>query len=479
MSVIVVGGGNAGICAALSAREAGADVLLLERGPFHMRGGNSRHTRDIRLAHDGPDRDLSGAYYSQEFFDDLQAVGGGIANPALARLLIEESKTLSEWMASHGARWQPPMRGTLQLARTNRFLMGGGKALLNAYYRRAAQLGIDVRYQAPVSRILIENGAFKGLRVASPGGDEEISADAVIVAAGGFEANLEWLSRYWGEAAFNYHVRGTPYNDGAILASLVAQGARAVGDPRSFHAVAVDARSPRFDGGITTRLDSLPFGIVVNREGERFRDEGEDLWPKRYAAWGGYIAGQPGQVAYSIFDSLAVGRFMPSVYPPFRSETIPSLAVQLALDPDHLEEAVKNFNSSCRQDSSVNLSALDGNGTRGITPPKTHWAVPISHPPFYAFPLHVGVTFTYWGLEVDEQARVIGEGGVPMGNVYAAGEIMAGNVLQSGYLAGIGLTVGTVFGRIAGSEAARPRSSAPTGSVSDLVADHRAKAALP
>ena len=455
MAVIVVGGGNAGLCAALDAREAGAKVLLLERGPFHMRGGNSRHTRDIRHAHDRPDQDVKGVYDREEFLADLNAVGGGIANPRLARLLIAASEELPDWMARQGARWQPPLLGTLQLARTNRFLMGGGKALLNAYYRRAEEVGIEVRYEANVRGINMEDRTFRSVRVTSPGGDEEIASEALVVAAGGFEANLEWLSRYWGDGAFNYHVRGTPYNDGAVLAALVDQGAKSVGDPQGFHAIAVDARSPRFDGGITTRLDSLPFGIVVNRDGLRFHDEGEDLWPKRYAAWGGLIAGQPGQVAYSIFDSLAVGRFMPALYPPFEAPTIEELAQRLQLSPERVATTVHSFNAACRQDSDLDLRTLDGHGTQDITPPKSNWAVPLTHPPFFAFPLHVGVTFTYWGLEVDEQARVMGVEGAPLGNIYAAGEIMAGNILQTGYLAGLGLTVGSVFGRIAGAESAR------------------------
>lgn len=453
MTVIVVGGGNAGMCAALSAREAGASVLVIERGPFHMRGGNSRHTRDIRHAHDRPDQYLTGVYDCDEFADDLRKVGGGISNPALARLLVDESAALPEWMARQGVQWQSPLQGTLQLGRTNRFLLGGGKAMLNAYYRRAEELGISVQYETTVDRVVIEEGGFKSVIVSSPGGEEEIPADAVVLAAGGFEANLEWLSRYWGEAAFNYHVRGTQYNDGMVLASLVEQGASSVGDPQSFHAVAIDARSPRFDGGIATRLDSIPFGIVVNRDAVRFHDEGEDLWPKRYAAWGGLIAGQPGQVAYSIFDSLAIGHFMPALYPAFEAASVSELAVMLQLDPARLEETLATFNCACRPGNTLDLAALDGNGTQAITPPKTNWAVPLTHPPLFAFPLHVGVTFTYWGLAVDEKARVLGPAGEPLNNVYAAGEIMSGNILERGYLAGMGLTVGSVFGRIAGTEA--------------------------
>jgi tricarballylate dehydrogenase len=453
--VIVVGGGNAALNAALAARHHTERVLLLERAPAWMRGGNSRHTRDIRAAHDGIPRYTTGTYPVEEFLDDLQRVGGGRADPELARLVVRESKTLFQWMSEHGVRWQPALKGTLHLSRTNLFFLGGGKALVNTYYQTAARMGVEVRYEACVDELLLDGTRVEGVVVKRDGAREVLRARAVVVASGGFEANLGWLKEYWGEAAENYIVRGTPYNDGLVLRLLIDYGAEVVGDPRAFHGVALDARAPKFDGGIVTRLDSVPFGIVVNQHCQRFYDEGEDFWPKRYAIWGGLIARQPGQIAYSIFDARMLDQFITSLYRPYEAPTIRELAVQLGLDPEALHATVETYNRHASRTGTFNPAVLDDCATRGLTPPKSHWAVPIEVPPFYAYPLRTGVTFTYMGVRVDERTRVQLKAGPPMANLFAAGEIMSGNILSSGYLAGFGLTIGTVFGRIAGREAAR------------------------
>jgi tricarballylate dehydrogenase len=227
-----------------------------------------------------------------------------------------------------------------------------------------------------------------------------------------------------------------------------------VGDPKQCHAVAIDGRAPKFDGGIVTRLDCVPLGIVVNQRGERFYDEGEDLWPKRYAIWGRLVAQQPGQIAFSIIDSKALGRFMPSVFPPLRGGSIAELARELGLPADALERTVADFNGSVVP-GIFDPQVLDDCSTEGLTPPKSHWAQPIDTPPFLGYPLRPGITFTYLGVEVNENARVRMSDGSYCRNVVAAGEIMAGNILGKGYLAGLGMTIGTVFGRIAGKEAAR------------------------
>lgn len=355
---------------------------------------------------------------------------------------------------AHGVRWQPPLRGTLHLARTNLFMLGGGKALVNAYYASALRLGVRVLYQTEALDLHLADGAFQAAVLRAPTGRlHEVAAKAVVVAAGGFEANLDWLKRYWGDAADNFIVRGAPYNDGRMLATLLDHGVKPTGDPRQFHAVAVDARAPKFDGGIVTRLDSIPFGIAVNRSAERFYDEGEDLWPKRYAIWGGLIARQPGQIAFSIVDAKVLHQFLPSVYPPIEADSIPALAERLGLDPHALARTVESFNRAVRV-GRYDPSSLDDCHTEGIEPPKSHWALPLDTPPFYAYPLRPGITFTYMGVTVDEHARVVLQDGRPARNVFAAGEIMAGNILGRGYLAGFGLTIGTVFGRIAGREAA-------------------------
>ncbi|HYM92201.1 MAG TPA: FAD-dependent tricarballylate dehydrogenase TcuA [bacterium] len=453
--MIVVGGGNAALCAALAARREGARVLLLERAPESMRGGNTRHTRNIRCAHADGDPYLSGEYAEEEFLEDLAGVTGGPTNPDLARFTIRESRSLPGWMTEHGVRWQQPLAGTLHLGRTNRFFLGGGKALVNAYYETARRMGVDVRCEACVDDLIIEDGCFRAVALGRGPSREVVPGRAVVVAAGGFEANLEWLKRYWGEAAGNFVVRGTPYNDGTVLAALLARGAMQVGDPRGLHAIAVDARAPRYDGGIVTRLDAIPFGIVVNRLGRRFYDEGEDLWPKRYAIWGRLIAEQPGQVAYCILDAKTIDCFLPPMYKPYRADALEPLAAELELDPGALAETVRTYNRATTGNTHFRLDLLDGTRTRDLTPPKSNWALPIDRPPFYGLPLRPGITFTYLGVAVDATARVLDRSGRPLQNVYAAGEIMAGNILSRGYLGGFGLTIGTVFGRVGGREAAK------------------------
>ncbi|HET8579059.1 MAG TPA: FAD-dependent tricarballylate dehydrogenase TcuA [Methylomirabilota bacterium] len=454
VDVLVIGGGNAGLCAAMTAAREGARVLLLESSPEAFRGGNSRHTRDIRYMHDRANGFVTGAYGEEEFWEDLRRVTGGETTEPLARLTIRESVDLGDWMPAQGVRWQRPLRGTLHLARTNAFFLGGGKAMINAYYETARKLGVEIAYEAEVRELDIGDGEFRAATVAAGGASREVRAQCVVVAAGGFEANIGWLKEYWGEAADNFVIRGTPYNQGLMLRRLLDHQAKPVGNPREFHAVAVDARAPKFDGGIVTRLDSLPFGIVVNRDARRFYDEGEDFWPKRYAIWGGLIARQPGQVAYSIGDARAVGRFIPSVFPAVEAGSVRELAGALGLDPAGLTATVDAFNRSVRA-GAFDPASLDDCGTEALDPPKSHWALPIDRPPFWAYPLRPGITFTYLGVTVDERARVVMQSGRPSPNIFAAGEVMAGNILGRGYLAGFGLTIGTVFGRIAGREAAR------------------------
>jgi tricarballylate dehydrogenase len=450
--VVIVGGGNAALCAALTARLAGARCIVLERAPRALRGGNSRHTRNLRCAHDAPTDVLDGAYPADEFFDDLLRVSGE-TDERLARLVATRSTEAAAWMRQVGVRFQPALRGTLQLARTNAFFLGGGKAAMNAYYAAAARLGIDIRYDADVVGLEMDGPTFRAALVQSKGRVERVPGRALVAASGGFEANIDWLRDIWGDAAENFIVRGTPHNTGTPLRLLLDAGAAAVADPHACHAIALDARAPRFDGGIVTRLDSIPFGIVVNAHGERFYDEGEDMWPKRYAVWGGLVARQPGQVAWSIVDASVRHRFMPSVFPPIAGDSIAGLAGALGLDAARLESTVRRFNDAVRG-GRCDYSRLDDCRTEDLSPPKSHWARRLDTPPFLAYPLRPGITFTYLGVRVDERARVIMQSGEPATNICAAGEIMAGNVLRRGYTAGIGMTIGTVFGRIAGEEAA-------------------------
>jgi tricarballylate dehydrogenase len=457
---VVVGGGNAGLVAAISARHVVDSVLLLERAPTWIRGGNSRHTRDIRYAHPPGEPYTTGEEYTvEELFDDLLRVGGG-QNRQMGELVVEQSCGVAEWMGAHGVRWQDPLTGTLHLGRTNRFFLGGGKALINTYYQTAEDMGIQVEYESSVEDVLLDGaGRATGVVVEQLGERRTVEASAVVLTSGGFEANLDWLRRYWGDAVENYVIRGTPYNDGRVLASMLDKGAATAGDPKGFHAVALDARAPKFDGGIATRLDSVPFGIAVNKHGQRFYDEGQDFWPKRYAIWGRLIAEQPDQIAYSIIDSRMLDRFLTSLYRPFEADNVADLAVAMGLDGGAVAETVRAFNAAVKPGGTFDPGALDTCSTEGLAPPKSHWAVPIEVPPFYGYPLRPGITFTYLGLAVDACARVQMADGQTVENLFAAGEIMSGNILSSGYLGGFGLTIGTVFGRIAGTEAGKYVSS--------------------
>lgn len=446
--LLVIGGGNAALCAAIKAREAGLSVLVLESAPREWRGGNSTHTRNLRCMHDAPQDVLTEEYSEEEYWQDLLKVTGGLTNEKLARLVIKESSTCRPWMIKHGVRFQGSLSGTLHLSRTNAFFLGGGKALMNAYFRSAEKLGIEVRYETNVTKLDVKDGTFYGAYI----GDEYIQAKTCVVASGGFESNKEWLREAWGPIADNFLIRGTRYNMGVVLKDLLAHGADQIGDPTQGHAVAIDARAPEYDGGICTRIDCVSLGIVVNKNAKRFYDEGEDFWPKRYAIWGRLVAGQPDQIAHSVIDQKAIGRFMPPVFPGVVANTLEELAEGLGLNVQEFVKTVNEYNDACTV-GTFDHSVLDGCQTQGLEPPKTNWAQPINHPPYYGYTLRPGITFTYLGVQIDESARIL-FGGQPSKNLFAAGEVMAGNVLGKGYIAGIGMSIGTVFGLIAGASAA-------------------------
>lgn len=452
--LIVAGGGNAAMCAAVAAAERGVRVLVCEAAPKGFRGGNSRHTRNLRVAHDEPTDVLTESYSEEEYFEDLMRVTAGKTNQKLARMTISESKVVTEWMAKQGVKFQKSLGGTLSLSRTNPFFLGGGKALLNAYYVRAAELGIDVAYDTEVVDLEVDDGFFVAARLRANGFMQRVEARGLIAASGGFQANREWLREAWGPAADNFLIRGTPYAKGGLLKLLLREKMAQIGEADQCHAVAIDARAPAYDGGIATRLDSVPFSIVVNKNAQRFYDEGEDFWPKRYAIWGRLVAKQPDQIGFSIIDSKALKLFMPSIFPPEKAGSISELAGKLGLDPAALASTVDQFNAACAHDGPFDPTIHDGRRTTGLQPDKTNWARPIDDPPFYGYPLRPGITFTYLGVQVDEGAKVAMSDGRPAANIWAAGEIMSGNILGQGYLAGIGMTIGTVFGRKAGEKAA-------------------------
>ena len=351
---------------------------------------------------------LTEAYTEEEYFDDLLRVTGGATDEALARLTIRGSAACTAWMQAQGVRFQPALSGTLHLGRTNAFFLGGGKALLNAYYRAAAARGIGVLYDAEVAgRRAAGPPSSSPRRCATRARVHEVRAKR----AGGGLGRLRGQSRLAREKpgatpADNFLIRGTPYNQGRLLRALLAQGVRQTGDARQCHAVAIDARAPKFDGGIVTRVDCVSLGIVVNRDGRRFYDEGEDFWPKRYAIWGRLIAAAAGA------DRLRRDR--PEGDRALHADRLPAAAGRtrsarsrslLELDPDLLEETVGAFNAAVRP-GSFDHTRLDDCRTEGLEPPKSHWARPLDTPPFYGYPLRPGITFTYLGVAVDERAHV-------------------------------------------------------------------------
>lgn len=456
--IIVVGGGNAALCAAISAKEENRNlkVALLESSPQKWRGGNSQHTRNLRSMHDMPTDVLTDSYSEDEFFNDVFKVTKGQTNEEYARFVISHTPDAVEWAKSHGVRFQPSMRGTLHLGRTNAFFLGGGKSLVNAYFKYAQQIGIAIFYEHEAFDLEMHNSTCNAILVLDKTTNQQLKflAKSFVIASGGFESNLEWLQEAWGESAKNFLVRGTRYNQGVMLKALAQKGAKIIGDPQQGHMVAIDARTPKYDGGIASRVDCVSLGIVVNCKGERFYDEGEDFWPKRYAIWGRLVAQQENQIAYSITDSKVLTKYMPSLFPPIKANSIQELAQKIGLDPQTLNNTIEEYNQKV-VDGNFDHTIQDNCYTQGLKIEKTHWALRLDVAPFYCYPLRPGITFTYMGVKVNKEARIYQSNDSLYENLFAAGEIMAGNILSQGYVAGFGMSIGTVFGRLAGQNAAR------------------------
>jgi len=451
--VLVIGGGTAALCAAISARHAGARVSLLEQAPHGLRGGNTRHSRNLRIAHAEPTPFSLGNYPESDFLQDLWTATGGASDPELAARLVRGSTEATDWLVAHRVHLQPTSSDVLPPSRKTAFLLGGGKAMLNALYATAARIGVEIRYETEVNGLRLSGTCVERVEISDSGGTRIAKPRALVACCGGAQANRDWLRAQWGEAADGFVNRGTPYASGQVLLSMLDQGAAAVGDPGNAYLVAVDARSPADDGGIATRVRCMPQGIVVDIEGRRFHDEGVDTASTRYAVWGRRLAACPRQLAYVILDARGLRQAPPALYPPIAAETLAGLAVALAIEPTRLLATVADYNAAVRPQRDTGDSGTWH--TEGLDPPKSRHALPLIEPPFAAFPMRPGITFTYHGVAIDARTRVRLTDGRCAENLFAAGVIMAPNIVGRGYVSGLSLTIGVVFGRIAGEEAAR------------------------
>ncbi|QIK37598.1 FAD-dependent tricarballylate dehydrogenase TcuA [Caldichromatium japonicum] len=450
IDVLVIGGGAAALAAAIEARRIGCSVLLAERAPCHLRGGNTRHARNLRLAHLAPTPFSPGAYPPATFWSELQRATQNTADPLLGQRLVEGSLAIADWLQGAGVPLQPIAGHRLPESQRTVFLLGGGKTLVQRLYAHAKHLGIEIRYETEVTDPLLTGGRL--LEVCCRKAEyKQLRPRAVIACCGGAQANRAWLARHWGEAADGFINRGSPWVTGEFLAALLEQGAQAVGDPRGAYLVAVDGRSPADDGGIVTRIRGIPEGIVVDQEGRRREDEGGDTASTRYALWGRRLADWPRQIGYLLLDARGLRAAPPALYPPISAATLGELAIQLGIDPEALRLTLDAYHAAIRPPRAPG----DDWQALGLLPPKTRRAYPLVEPPFHAYPLRPGITFTAQGLAVGPDTRVrLANGGV-VENLFAAGMIMAPNLIPQGYLSGLALTIGLVFGRIAGSEAAR------------------------
>lgn len=451
--VVVVGGGNAALTSAISAAEENRSkkVLLIERAPKEFRGGNSKYTRSIRYVHDH-DNYTAGPYSKEEYIADVERITKGYTTREILEKVVTESEHLPQWMNEHGVLLHHAVRGAFHYAQANAFIMGGGKQLLNIYYHDLEKLGVKVVYETCVNSISVENGSVI-IHVSGTNSKGIIRAGSAVIASGGYEANLEWLKEGYGSAIDNSVVRGNRYNDGIPLRSLFDIGADQIGEPNQAHWTAVDGRAPKFDGGFVTRIDLIPLGIVVNNKCKRFYDEGEDLWTKRYVLWGHLVREQPDQIAYVIIDSKMLGETLIPMYKPYSGATLEELAVKLGIDPVELTRTVKEFNEHVPDYSNYDLSKLDSCSTVGIEPKKSNWSRKLDKPPFHAWPLRPGITFTYLSVKINKRSQVLKKGGGVFDNLFAAGELTSGNIYGRGYVGGTGLVIGSVTGITAGREA--------------------------
>ena len=451
VDVLVVGGGSAALCAAIAARRCGVQVQLIEWAPLSLRGGNSRHTRNFRMAHETATAFVAGRYRESAFLDDILRVTRGHTDRELARTLVSASMNIADWLVGNGVRLETRNDVSRPPSTRTAFLLGGGKAMINSLYATAIGLGVRVAYDSRLVDLDLQNDDQCIATIMRHGEIERIVSRATVVCAGCNQANVLTLRQHLGQAVDGVVIRGTPYASGFVLQRLFDRGMQPVGDAAGCHMVAVDARSPRFDGGVATRVTAIPYGIVVDRDGVRFADEGGDVWKTHFSKWGALICGCPDQIAFLIMDAQGYARGQPSLFPPIAANNIGSLASKLRLDANKLENTILRFNAAA---SRPNETAPIERTTTGLTPPKSRFATPLTGPHFVCYPLRPGLTSTYLGVAVTSDTRVRRADGSTSRRLFAAGSIMAANILREGYLSGLGITISTVFGRIAGKAAA-------------------------
>ena len=486
--VIVIGAGNAALCAALAASECGARVLVLEKAPRELRGGNTYFTgAAFRFPYGGLDDirrlipDLSeaeaeavdvGAYPASQMRDDLLRVSDGHSDAELAGVLVDQAYPTIVWMREQGVRWVLLYgRQAFEVDGKRRFwgglvieVVGGGSGLSDRLFELVEQAGINVRYECGASGLLgAAKGGIRGVLLAS---GDEIRAGAVLLACGGFEANTEMRRKHLGAGWEHAKVRGTAFNTGDGIQMALEADAAPHGDWGSCHAVAWDLNAPAYGNRLIGDLyqkHSYPLGIIVNANGDRFVDEGADFRNFTYAKYGREILKQPHRAAFQIFDAkvehLLRDEYRIAQATKASAETIGELAEKLGIDRPGLEQTVAAFNAAV-QSGPFDPTRLDGKGTDEIDPPKSNWALPLDTPPFVGYAVTCGITFTFGGLHIDREARVLDTKGLPIGGLYAAGELVGGLFLGN-YAGGSGLMAGSVFGRIAGSSAAREALARP------------------
>lgn len=489
VDVLVVGAGNAALCAAIAAAEAGASVLVLERSPEDARGGNSAYTGGaFRVAYEGAEDiyrlvpDLSdeeraksdfGTYPKSQFFDELVEMSGLRADADLVEILVNRSFDTLQWMRTQGVRFIPIHgRQSFVVDGKNKFwggltveVSGGGAGLVESLFTRAQRMGIQVAYDHKMTELIVENGKVCGVVAMHKGQQLQLRAGAVILAAGGFHANAEWRARYLGVNWDLAKVRGSRYNTGLAIQAALDQGARAAGHWSGCHSVFYDANAPEFGEPnlLNQQKNYFNLGIVVNTLGERFVDEGENFRNYTYSRMGAAILKQPNARGWQIFDATGAA-LLPDEYrirqaTRYQSDTLEGLINQFeGVDRERLLQTLQEFNAAVDRDVPFNPAELDGRRTQGLAIDKTNWALPLEKGPFVAYEVSCGITCTYAGLAITPKAEVLDEEGFPMPGLYAAGE-MVGGLYFTKYPGGAGLTSGSVFGRIAGQEAAQQARS--------------------